>query len=60
MTAIELARAVKEMRDAQRRYYRQRNIQNLEESKRLERRLDAIVTVILEDRPAFLPFGEDA
>jgi hypothetical protein len=47
MTLEELARLVAEMRRAQRSYFRNRSTAKLEESKRLERRLDAAVEEVL-------------
>ncbi len=58
MTAIELARRVKAVRDAQRRYFKSRTIETLDESRRLERALDKTLAEIIEDRPALLPMGE--
>ncbi len=58
MTAIELARRVKAVRDAQRRYFKSRTIEALDESRRLERELDKAIREILEDRPALLPMGD--
>jgi len=55
MTALELARLVKDCRRAQKAYFRDRSMPGLEEAKRLERELDRAVEAILADRPAPLP-----
>jgi hypothetical protein len=47
MTAIELARLVTEMRDAQKKYFRDRGQGDLEASKRLEREVDRAAKEIL-------------
>ncbi len=60
MTAIELARRVKATRDAQRRYFRERTIEALDEARRLEWELDETLAEIIEDRPALLPMGDDS
>lgn len=48
MTLQELAKLASSVRDAQRRYFRDRSPQNLNMSKDWERRLDAAVQEILE------------
>ena len=59
MTTIELAHQIRDVRAAQRTYFRERTMEALEESKRLERQLDKLVKEILEDKSALLPgFGE--
>ncbi len=60
MTTIELARMVKQMRDAQKSYFKARRegLQGgteLEDSKRCEKRVDTTVEGLLEDYPALLP-----
>lgn len=54
MTAIELARRVKMVRDAQRKYFRERTLEALDESRRLERELDETLKEIIADRPAMM------
>lgn len=58
MTTIELAKRVREMRNAQRIYFRERTGEALDESKRIERELDKLVREIIEDKPVMLPFGD--
>ncbi len=58
MTAIELARRVREMRRAQVRYFRERTVEALDESRRLERELDRTLAEIIEDRPPMLTMRE--
>lgn len=58
MTTIELARCVREMRQAQKAYFKERTLESLDESKLLERQVDKTVKEILEDKPALLPFGD--
>ena len=48
MTATELAALVAEMRHAQTNYFRTRSTSALEESKRLERRVDEACLAILD------------
>ena len=48
MTLTELAQLVKEMREAQKLYFRDRSPQLLDHSKRLERELDLTCKVILD------------
>ena len=55
MTTLELARIVKDMRDAQRSYFAARTPATLEISRQKERALDKVVREIIEDRPALLP-----
>lgn len=60
MTTIELARLVREMREAQKLYFAARRkglagSAELELSKRTEKRLDVAVKEILDDQPAMLP-----
>ncbi len=47
MTLMELALLAKTMRDAQKNYFRTRDLAALETSKRLERQLDDTVAAIL-------------
>ncbi len=49
MTLEELAKLGRSMRDAQRKYFRDRSPQNLNVSKDWERRLDAAVAEVLDD-----------
>lgn len=59
MTLIELARKVREMRDAQKTYFRDRTPATLGPAKEQERQVDALCKEILEGHPAMLPgFGE--
>ena len=51
MTLDELARLVRQMRDAQRAYFRERSPQALSVSKELERRIDRAVANILDTQP---------
>lgn len=44
MTAREFFDLVSEMRDAQKRYFRMRTSDNLQQSKRLEREVDSEIT----------------
>jgi hypothetical protein len=60
MIAIELARRVQAMRQAQKLYFRTRTHEALDESKRLERELDKLVEEIVSDRPAMLPMFDAA
>lgn len=53
MTAREFAELVKRMREAQRTYFRTRAASVLEESKRLEREVDAVVSDILSGPSLF-------
>lgn len=53
MEAIELARLVADCRRAQKQYFRTRSTGALEESKRLERRLDEAVEEILRQPTLF-------
>lgn len=57
MTLIELAKLVKEMRDAQKRWFNPntRTQEVLTESKRLERRVDEACREVLGGRPVMLP-----
>ncbi len=48
MTTEELARLAKQVRDAQKRYFRTRTPSDLRESKDHERRLDAAITAVLD------------
>ena len=58
MTTIELARIVRDMRQAQRTYFADRNTENLQVSKTRERAVDRLLADIIEDQPALLPgFG---
>ena len=50
MNAIELARKVYETRNAQRKYFKVRSMNNLAECKRLEKELDRILAEIITDR----------
>lgn len=50
MTLQELAKQIKAMRDAQRKYFRDRSPQNLNASKDLERRLDQDVADVLDEK----------
>ena len=59
MTAMELAKQIQAVRDAQRRYFRTRDLADLEESRRLERELDRAVKEILDDQPAMFAFGDE-
>ena len=56
MADAEFVRLVKDMRAAQRRYFRERTPQALEESKRLEREVDAAVKAAGDDQGK-LDFG---
>ena len=58
MTAVELAKAVDRMREAQRKYFRTRAQGDLAESKRLEKALDATVTDLLRQPSLFDQNGE--
>jgi hypothetical protein len=51
MTLQQLARLAREMREAQRIYFRSRTPEALERSKSLERRLDVAVKEILDPPP---------
>jgi phosphate uptake regulator len=53
MTAVELARLVAEMRRVQRHYFRTRNQDELEASKRLERDVDRAVEEVLRQPTLF-------
>ena len=58
MKIDELARLVRQMRDAQRTYFRERSPQSLSFAKELERRIDRAVSDVL-DKQAKL-FGVDS
>lgn len=47
MDLIELAKKVQEARTAQKAYFSNRTVQNLEKSKQLERELDKVVEEII-------------
>lgn len=53
MTSIELANLVADMRRAQRKYFRTRSSGDLEESKRLEKKVDSEVDMILRQPMLF-------
>lgn len=53
-TIEELAGLARRMREAQRRYFRERTPGSLEESKRLERELDRATAEVLDPRPPSL------
>jgi hypothetical protein len=53
MTAIELANLVADMRRAQKAYFRTKSTGALEESKRLEKRLDQAVEELLRQPTLF-------
>lgn len=50
MTLQELAKLAKSMRDAQKKYFRDRSPQNLNVSKDWERRLDTAVAEVLDEK----------
>jgi hypothetical protein len=54
MTAIELAKKVTEVREAQRKYYANRSMDKLVECKKLEKELDRLLTEIILDQPMML------
>ena len=58
MNAVELARVVECMRQAQRKYFRTRAQGDLAESKRLEKALDTAVTDLLRQPSLFDQNGE--
>lgn len=51
MNITELATLVRQMRDAQRTYFRERSPQALNASKELERRVDRAVADVLDKQP---------
>ncbi len=51
MKLDELALLVRQMRDAQRTYFRERSPQALSTSKELERRIDRVVADVLDKQP---------
>ena len=53
MTAVELAKSVARMREAQRKYFRTRSQGDLNESKRLEKALDIAVADLLRQPSLF-------
>jgi hypothetical protein len=54
MTTIELARVLKDMRDTQKAYFRERTGDLLDASRRKEREVDKLIKEIIEDRPGML------
>jgi len=59
MTTIEFARVVKDMRDTQKAYFRERTGSLLDESRRKERMVDTLVKGIIDDKPSMLPGMEE-
>ena len=53
MTAVELAKLVADMRNAQKEYFRIRSGPALEKSKQLEKRVDAAVKELLDQPQLF-------
>lgn len=53
MTAVELAKLVADMRNAQKEYFRTRSGPALEKSKQLEKRVDTAVKELLDQPQLF-------
>lgn len=51
LNAVELAELVRQMREAQRLYFRERSPQALSVAKELERRVDRAVDEVLNEQP---------
>lgn len=54
MTAIELAKKVRAVREAQRKYFANKTMDKLYEAKKLEKELDHLLIEIILDQPMAL------
>ena len=55
MTVTELARVVQEMRHAQKEYFRTRSQSALEQSKRLEKKVDRCCEIVMQEQQNLFP-----